>query len=68
MKKNLITIVMTGFMALSLASCKKNYECHCDKKGGGEEHFDIKDTKSKAETTCQDMGENSAVFSSCNLE
>jgi len=68
MKKNIITISLMGFLALSLASCKKTYECHCEKKTGGDEHFDIKNTKEKADSECHDKAEGSAVYSECHLE
>lgn len=57
-----------GFLALSNASCKKTYECHCDKKAGGAEHFEIKNTKSKAETECKDKAAGTTVYSECKLE
>jgi hypothetical protein len=68
MKKNIITISLMGFLALSLASCKKTYECHCDKTAGGDEHFDIKGKQADAESECKKKAEGSTVYSSCKLE
>lgn len=68
MKKNIILFVFTSLLAVSITSCKKTYECHCDKVGGGDEHFDIKNTKAKAETECKNKASGSTVYSSCELE
>lgn len=68
MKKNVIQLSLIGFLAFSLASCKKTYECHCDKKAGGEEHVEVKAKKSDAEHECHELAEGSAVYSDCHLE
>jgi len=68
MKKNIITISLMGFLALTIVSCKKTYECHCDKRAGGDEHFEIKNTKSNAETECKDKAATNATYSECKLE
>jgi len=69
MKKLLLTVALLAFMAPAFTSCKKTYECHCDKTAGGDEHFDIK-TKKKAdaESECKKKAEGSSVYSKCKLE
>ncbi len=66
--KNKMMMVLSIAAIIGLSSCKKTYECHCDTKAGGEEHFDVKNTKSKAESECKAKGENSSVYSSCEIE
>lgn len=68
MKTKLIAISLIGFLTLSLASCKKTYECHCDKKAGGEEHIEIKAKKSDADHECHELAEGSTVYSDCHVE
>jgi hypothetical protein len=68
MKKNLINLSVIGLLLFTVSSCKKTYECHCEKKAGGADHIDIKNTKSKAESECKAKAEGSAVYSTCKLE
>jgi hypothetical protein len=66
------TIKIAALMALVVSlntSCKKTYECHCDKTAGGDEHFDIKaKNKGDAESECKQKATNSTVYSKCELE
>jgi hypothetical protein len=68
MKKNVMQLSLIAFFAISLSSCKKTYECHCVKKGGGEDHVEVKATKSDAEHECHELAEGSTVYSDCHLE
>jgi len=68
MKKNIIAIAIISLLAVSVSSCKKTYECHCDKVGGGDEHFDIKNTESKADEECHAKAEGSTVYEDCHIE
>jgi len=63
-------ILSTALIALAFLSqsCKKDYECHCEKKAGGEEHIDIKSKKSDADGECKKLAEGSTVYSSCKVE
>lgn len=51
MKK--ITILSIAFVALSLASCKKNWTCTCTDSTGGEVKKFTKITKKQALSNCQ---------------
>jgi hypothetical protein len=77
MKKVLFVALATGFIALSVTSCKKNYTCTCTIKLNdttiGTSTFTFKDTKSKAKTACNDEaatvssgGSNETVTCSIN--
>lgn len=69
MKKTLKTLALVVAITASLASCKKTYECHCDKIGGGDEHFDIKAKQDQAEADCKAKQTASpTVYSKCMLE
>lgn len=68
MKQNVIKLTLICFLAASVASCEKTYECHCDKKTGGEEHIEIKAKKSDAGHECHELAEGSNVYSDCHLE
>ncbi len=69
MKKQILTIGMAAILAVTAASCKKTYECHCDKVGGGDEHFDIKaKNKGQAESECTKKASGSSTYSKCKLE
>lgn len=63
-------ILSTTFIALALfsQSCKKDYECHCEKKSGGADHIVIKAKKADAEADCKSRGETNANYSSCVIE
>lgn len=68
MKKTVKTIALLALVVSMSTACKKTYECHCDKKAGGDEHFDIKGKKEDAESECKKKAEGSAVYSKCKLE
>lgn len=61
MKKMIIAIMAIG--ALSLASCKKEYVCECQKTYTGSSgsvtvddgNYTFKDTQARAETKCNDQ-------------
>lgn len=52
MKK--ITVLAIAALAISFASCKKEYKCECTWNDDGTTagSYTIKDTKKKAETAC----------------
>ena len=63
MKK--ITLLAVAFVAISFASCKKNYTCECSAGGVVFSTTTIKNTKSKAKTTCEALSSNyTAVYGS----
>ncbi len=70
MKKQIKNVALVVALVASLSSCKKTYECHCDKVGGGDEHFDFKEKeKSDAETKCKaKQTENTTKYTKCMLE
>lgn len=68
MKKNVIKLSLITFLALSFASFKKTYECHCEKIAGGEEHVEVKAKKADADHECHELAEGSTVYSECHLE
>ena len=69
MKKQIKIAAVAAAVVLSLSSGKKTYECHCDKVGGGDEHFDIKAKEADAETECKAKQTASpTVYSKCMLE
>jgi hypothetical protein len=69
MKKTIKTLALVVAITASLASCKKTYECHCDKIGGGDEHFDIKAKEDQAKADCEAKKTASpTVYSKCELE
>ncbi len=55
-------------LALLNQSCKKDYECHCEKKAGGETHIDVKAKKSDADAECNKLAEGSSEYSKCEVE
>jgi len=68
MKTKLILSTAVFALAFLLQSCKKDYECHCEKKAGGDDHIDIKAKKSDAEGECKKLAEGNAAYSSCKVE
>lgn len=69
MKKTIKTLVVIFAVTASLTSCKKTYVCHCDKIGGGDEHFDIKAKQDQAEADCKAKQTGSpTIYSKCELE
>lgn len=49
MKKLALIAVVAGFV---FTSCKKDYTCHCTFTGGGTLDIAIKNTKKKAQDSC----------------
>lgn len=68
MKKNILPISLFCGLALLAVSCKKTYECHCEKKSGGETHVEVKAKKSDAEHECHELAEDNSEYSDCHLE
>lgn len=69
MKKQISTLVLALVISGAMVSCKKTYECHCDKVGGGDEHFDIKAKKDDAESQCKAKFEsNKTLYKDCHLD
>ena len=69
MKNQIKIAALAAAVVLSFSSCKKTYECHCDKVGGGDEHFDIKGKEADAEADCKAKQTASpTVYSKCMLE
>lgn len=68
MKTKLITAAVLLSFAFVGQSCKKDYECHCDKKAGGADHIDINAKKADAESACTKLAEGTTVYSKCELE
>lgn len=68
--KNLLKIAgIVAAVVLSFSSCKKTYECHCDKIGGGDDHFEFKEKEADAESKCKAKQTASpTVYSKCMLE
>lgn len=62
MKK--LTILAVAALAISFASCKKDYTCECTSSGGGATataSTTIKDTKKKAEDACTARASTTSV-------
>lgn len=69
MKTTIKKLALLVLVVTMSTACKKTYECHCDKFGGGDEHFDIKSkNKGDAESECKQKATNSTVYSKCELE
>jgi hypothetical protein len=71
MKKVILSLITVG--ALSIVSCKKNYNCVCTIAQPGFPYMTtttvIDDTKSKATTTCTALANSAAgVSSSCAIQ
>lgn len=68
MKKTIVNLALIAIVTITTASCKKEYECHCDKVGGGDEHMDIKAKKeADAKSECEAKAPSS-TYSKCHLE
>ena len=65
--KSILTTAFIGLAFLS-QSCKKDYECHCEKRAGGADHIMLKAKKADAESECKKLAENTTVYSSCVIE
>lgn len=66
--KTILGVALVAFCLMS-QSCEKDYECHCEKKAGGEEHVDIKAKKKDAEAACDKIAADaSTIYSSCEVE
>jgi hypothetical protein len=66
MKK--ITLLAVAFVAISFASCKKNYNCECTTvntiiPGDVVTSTTIKNTKKKATSSCEALNTSNAGFS-----
>jgi len=48
-------ITLLAVLAISFASCKKNYTCECSGAGYPTVSATFKDTKSKAKTSCDNL-------------
>lgn len=60
MKK--ITLLAVAFVAISFASCKKNYTCECSSNGVVIASTTIKNTKSKAKTSCDALSSTYTAY------
>lgn len=69
MKNKIKIAALAVAVVLSFSSCKKTYECHCDKVGGGDVHFEIKAKKSDAEAQCKAIHTSSSTqYNKCEIE
>lgn len=66
MKRSLIISGLIFVGALTLLSCKKDYECSCHTASGAHEHVNINTTKKKAEDDCKAKAVGS--YTACELE
>ncbi len=69
MKK--ITLIAIAFVAVSFASCKKDYTCTCSYTGGGTDVTKMKTSKSSAQAHCTSgtstFGTGGANVKTCSL-
>lgn len=68
MKKTSKIVALLGLVVFLNTSCKKTYECHCDKAAGGDEHFEIKGKEADAKTECENKAKGSTVYTKCVIE
>jgi hypothetical protein len=65
MKKITSLAIVSLFVAASFVSCKKDYTCTCTTVSDGinsESSITIKDTKSKAKSTCSSYESNTSML------
>ncbi|MBK9284773.1 MAG: hypothetical protein IPM51_10735 [Sphingobacteriaceae bacterium] len=63
-----LKISLILFLIASFTSCEKEYTCHCEKIGGGDEHFTVKAKKKDASKACEDLQKAApTLYSSCSL-
>lgn len=79
MKSKITTITALGIIALAFSSCTREYNCKCEMTYSGAPGFEntvkeykIKDTKNKAQTTCESQSATYVQFGivtkeDCNL-
>jgi hypothetical protein len=66
MKKIIITLSAVALAGLT--SCKKEYTCHCEVTGGGDQHEHVNATsKKKAEAACNDVA-SSKGYVKCEID
>lgn len=67
MKTFFKTTTLTFMTIALLTSCEKTYECHCEKKTGGDEHIEVKAKKKDADSKCHELSENNTAYSECHI-
>ena len=70
MKKTIIHSIAATLLMLGLASCKKDYTCHCKRtSNGGDDHFTVTAKKRDANGACEAFKTaNPSYYASCEIE